>query len=74
VQRSGFRVVELEVAHMSGWQHLKEASICVFNFKFSEALMETIWAVCRVLKVGDYGANGYFTRLIERERWNNYEQ
>jgi hypothetical protein len=73
VQRSSFRQVELETAHMNGWQHMKEAGICIFNFKFSEAFMEIVWAISRMFRIGDYGKNGYFTKLIEREKWNNYE-
>jgi hypothetical protein len=73
VQRSGYRTAELEVANMSGWQHMKEAGICLYSFKFPEAFIEVVWALSRLCKIGDYGKDGYFTKLIEREKWNNYE-
>lgn len=45
---------EEKVAKLTVLQHLRDALICTFHFRFWEALTEVSWALERLFKYGDY--------------------
>jgi hypothetical protein len=45
---------ESQVAKLTVLQHLLEALICLFHFRFYGVLSEVTWAIERMFKIGDY--------------------
>jgi hypothetical protein len=57
-----------ELAKMSAAQHFKEAGRCFFSFSFIDAIVEFVWAIQRLFRIGHYSKWGRFTRILNKHK------
>ena len=51
------------MAQMGVLGHLWMSFWCLLNFEIAGVFVELTWAVTRIFGIGDYGPNGWFSKL-----------